>query len=400
MSTVNATPLPKHPAIHGGEPAFPEGLPLVRPALPSTRAVLSDVEKILESGILTNGPYVRELEDRAAEYLGVRQCVAVASCTVGLMLVLRAANLTGDVVAPSFTFAATVHAIAWNGLHPVLADIDPETLTLSPDAVAAAIGVRASAIMATHTYGTPCDVEGLTAVARKHGIRLFFDAAHAFGSRRAGVCVGGFGDAEVFSLSPTKVLVASEGGIISTNDDDLAERCRIGRDYGHPGDYDCVFVGINGRMSEIHAAIALRSLETLDEQISWRNELARTYREALASVPGLSFPQVRDGDLSTYKDFTMLVDAESLGMDAASLAGALAAEGIDTRRYYSPPVHAMRTYRRLANGWVSLPHTESASSRAITLPMWSSMTASQVLRVAEAIERIQSFAEPGRAASS
>jgi dTDP-4-amino-4,6-dideoxygalactose transaminase len=223
---------------------------------------------------------------------------------------------------------------------------------------------------------------------------LFFDAAHAFGSRRAGVHVGGFGDAEVFSLSPTKVLVASEGGIIATNDDDLAERCRIGRNYGHPGDYDCMFIGINGRMSEIHAAIALRSLETLDEQISQRNELARVYREALASVPGLSFPQVREGDLSTYKDFTMLVDAESFGMDAPSLAADLAAEGIETRRYYAPPVHAMRAYRRLVNGWVSLPHTDRASSQVITLPMWSSMTASQATGVAAAITRIQSFAGP------
>ncbi|MEX0817701.1 MAG: DegT/DnrJ/EryC1/StrS family aminotransferase [Gaiellales bacterium] len=392
MAIVNATPAPKRPTIHGGEPAFPEGIPLIRPEVPSTRAVLGDVEKILQSGILTNGSYVRELEDRAAEYLGVRQCVAVASCTTGLMLMLRAANLSGGVVAPSFTFAATVHAIEWNGLHPVLADIDPETLTLSPDAVAAAIGVRTSAILATHLYGTPCDVEKLTAVAREHGIRLFFDAAHAFGSRHAGVCVGGFGDAEVFSLSPTKVLVASEGGIIATNDDDLADRCRIGRNYGHPGDYDCLFVGINGRMSEIHAAIALRSLETLDEQISRRNELAGVYREALASVSGLSFPQVREGDLSTYKDFTVLVDAESSGMDAASLAENLAAEGIETRRYYAPPVHAMRAYRRLVNGWVSLPHTETASSQVITLPMWSSMTESQATGVAAAIARIQSFA--------
>src|SRR5436309_10611530 len=167
------------PAILGGLPTFPEGLPFVRPVVPDTEPLLGEMRKILESGILTNGSYVRELERRAEEYLGVRHCIAVASCTAGLMLVLRAAELSGDVVLPSFTFAATAHAVAWNGLRPVFADIDPDTLALSPAAVARAVGVRTSAILATHIYGTPCDVEGLAEVAGRLGIKLFFDAAHA-----------------------------------------------------------------------------------------------------------------------------------------------------------------------------------------------------------------------------
>ena len=189
-----------------------EDIPLARPGVPDPSAVAHDVERILKSGVLTNGPYVRESRTRAAEYLGVRECVAVASCTAGLMLLLRASGLTGDVVIPSFTFAATAHAVAWNGLRPVFADVDPSTLTLSPDAVRRAMGVRTSAILATHIFGTPCEVEELEEVAARDGIRLFFDAAHAFGSLRRGTPVGRFGDGEVFSLSPTKVLVAGEGG--------------------------------------------------------------------------------------------------------------------------------------------------------------------------------------------
>jgi dTDP-4-amino-4,6-dideoxygalactose transaminase len=387
FSTAESGP----PAILGGSPAFPEGLALVRPSVPPTRAVLADVAKILESGALTNGPYVRELESRSAEYLGVRHCVAVASCTAGLMLVLRAADLSGDVVLPSFTFAATAHAAVWNGLRPVFSDIDPTTLTLSASSVERAIGVRTSAVLATHTYGTPCDVEGLAAAARRSGIKLFFDAAHAFGSRHKEVPVGGFGDAEVFSLSPTKVLVASEGGIIATDDDALAERCRIGRDYGNPGDYDCLFVGLNARMSEVHAAIALRSLDGLEDRVARRNVLARMYREALADIPGLSFPRVPDTDRSTYKDFTILVDPHGFGLDADGLSKSLAAEGIETRRYYAPPVHAMRAYRFLvgANGY--LPLTEAASSKVLTLPLWSSMAEGQVHRVADAVSRIWRF---------
>ena len=284
-----------------------------------------DVEAIVRSGLLTNGPFVRRLEVRAAAYLGVRHCVAVACCTAGLMLVLRVAELTGEVIVPSFTFAATAHAVDWNGLRPVFADVDPDTLTLAPASVERGIGLRTSAILATHVYGTPCDVEGLAALAEEHGLRLFFDAAHAFGSRHRGRMVGGFGDAEVFSLSPTKVLVAAEGGIIATDDDLLAERCRIGRDYGNPGDYDCRFIGLNARMSELHAAVALASFEDLEERLRERTRLADAYRSALGSVPGVSFPIVPDGDRSTYKDLTVLIDPESFG--GSSLGGRRGAQG-------------------------------------------------------------------------
>jgi dTDP-4-amino-4,6-dideoxygalactose transaminase len=377
------------PAILGGQPMFPEGLPLVWPSVPNAEALARDLRRILESRTLTNGSFVQELERRSAEYLGVRHCIAVGSCTAGLMLVLRAADVSGDVVVPSFTFAATAHAVAWNGLRPVFADIDQGTLTLSAEAARRVVGMRTSAILATHLYGTPCDVEGLGELAGSHGIRLFFDAAHAFGSRHGERPVGGFGDAEVFSLSPTKVLVAGEGGIIATDDDVLAERCRIGRNYGNPGDYDCLFVGLNGRMSEIHAAMTLRSLEGLDARIDRRNELAARYRDALSDVPGIRFPAVTEGDRSTYKDFTVLVEPDELGLDADGLAEALAAEGVETRRYYAPPVHSMRAYRHLNGTNGHLPVTEWASRRALTLPLWSDMREEQTDRVAAAVVRIQ-----------
>ena len=366
---------------------FPDGLPLARPTIPDVENVAEEIRQILASGLLTNGPRVRELEDRAAAYLGVRHCVAVASCTAGLMLLLRVADLTGDVVLPSFTFAATAHAVAWNDLRPVFADIDPETLTLSAAAAERACGVRTLAILATHTYGAPCDIEGLAAVARRNGIRLFFDAAHAFGSTHGGVHVGGFGDAEVFSFSPTKVLVAAEGGMISTNDDVLAERCRIGRDYGNPGDYDCRFVGLNARLSEIHAAVGLASMSTLEERIALRNAVAEWYREALGGVPGLSFPRLRHGDRSTYKDFTVIIDPEAFGIDADGLAASLASEGIETRRYYRPPVHTMRAYRFVGNTNGGLPATEAASASVLTLPLWEGMTERDVALVADALGR-------------
>jgi dTDP-4-amino-4,6-dideoxygalactose transaminase len=374
------------PAIMGGRPAFAEGLPLARPSIPNPRAVAVDVARILESGVLTNGPYVEDFETQAAAYLGVKHCVAVASCTSGMMVLLRACDLSGDVVLPSFTFAATAHAVAWNGLRPVFADVDQDTLTVSPAAVARAVGLRTSAILATHTYGTPSHVDELSELAEMSGIRLFFDAAHAFGSRHGDSPVGRFGDAEVFSFTPTKPLVAGEGGLIATNDDDLAERCRLGRDYGKEPDYDFQFVGLNARMSEFHAAVGLASMAEIESRVEARNHIADLYHMALSEVPGLTFPQVRSGDRSTYKDFTVLIEPEEFGAEAAWAAIALRAEGIETRRYYSPPVHATRAYRYLARG--DLPVTESAAARVLTLPLWMGMTEIQVGRVAEALRRI------------
>lgn len=381
-----------------GTGAGPAWMPLVRPSIPDPERIAGDVRTILSSGTLTKGPYLDELEQRVAEYLGVRHCVAVSSCTAGLTLLLKVAGLSGEVVVPSFTFPATVHAVAWNGLDPVFCDVDRETLTLSPSAALDACGPRTSAILAVHTYGTPCAVEELATVARSRGIRLFFDAAHAFGSRSRGVPVGQFGDAEVFSLAPTKLLVGCEGGIVATNDDALAEGCRIGRDYGKAPDYDCLFVGLNARLSEIHSAVALASLEDVEERIERRNELAARYRELLGGLPGVRFPLVRPWDRSTFKDFTLVLDEAAFGLDAEGLGLALSAEGIETRRYFTPPVHRMEAYRFLMRNGPGrhLPVTEDASARVITIPLWSAMTGEEANRVAGTIRRIHEAKTVGR----
>ena len=395
MSADEAVAVAGKPAVLGGQPAFPDGLPLVRPELPDPDAVAGDVRDIIGSRVLTNGPFVRRLEERAAEYVGVRHAVAVASCTAGLMLVLRARGVHGSAVVPSFTFSATVHAVAWNGLEPAFADIDRGTLTLDPGSAGEALARGADAVVATHTFGTPCDVEGIEAVARERGAVLVFDAAHALGSRHGGLPVGRSGDAEVFSLTPTKLVVAAEGGLIATEDDDLAEACRIGREYANPGDYDSRFVGLNARMSEFHAALAIRSLEGLDDRVARRGRVAERYREGLA-LDGIGFPTITEGDVSTFKDFTILVEPAAFGVDAACLGNALAAEGIDTRRYYAPPVHVQQAYRAVPAP--DLPVTEWAASRVLTLPLWSQMSEGDVERVADAVARVGRYPEEVAAA--
>lgn len=383
------------PALLGGPAAFPDGLPLVRPTLHDIPGVAAALDDVLHSGLLTNGPNVRRLEERAAGYLDVQRVVAVSSCTSGLLLVLQALGSGGRVVLPSFTFSATAHVVRWTGGTPDWADVDADTLTLDPRRAAEAC-VDADLLLATHLYGTPCAVEELQQIADDTGVPLVYDAAHAIGSQHNGTPVGGFGSAEVFSLSPTKVAVAGEGGLVATNDEALADTVRIGRDYGNPGDYDCLFPGLNARMSELHAVLALASLDALEGHIAHRNELARRFHERLADLPGLTFPVVRDGDRSTFKDLALLVDGSAFGLTADELGHALEAEGIDTRRYYHPPVHLQKAYtdeppRR------PLPVTMTAAEQALAVPLWSHMTSEQLDLIADAILRIASSTHALRA---
>lgn len=378
------------PALLGGTPTFSEGLPLIRPTIPDIPGLARRLERILCSGMLTNGKVVRELEDTAAQRCEVEHVVAVAGCTSGLMLALQALGATGRVVMPSFTFAASAHAVVWAGGRPSFAEVDRRTLTLNP-ADAAALADGASAMTATHVYGTPCDVDALAAVAESAGIPLLYDAAHALGSRCAGRPVGGFGIAEVFSMSPTKVAVAGEGGLVATNNTELARAIRIGRDYGNPGNYDCQFAGLNARMSELHAAVGLASLDGLDERISHRNDLVTTFKDRAAGIPGLTYQEVHNEDVSTFKDLTLIIDPESFGLCASDVGRALAAEGIDSRRYYYPPIHRQKAYAHLPQHR-ELPVTDEIANRVLTPPLYSHMTHAQIRAVADAVITIHEHA--------
>jgi dTDP-4-amino-4,6-dideoxygalactose transaminase len=213
-----------------------------------------------------------------------------------------------------------------------------------------------------------------------------FDAAHGFGATRDGRPLGTFGDAEVFSLSPTKPMTAGEGGLVAIRDDGLAERVRLGVDYGNPGDYDTRFAGLNARMSELHAAVGLESLVELDDHLATRRRLAEEYRKALAGIGGITPQEVDPRDESTYKDFTVIVDDSVYGLDRSALAVALKAEGVDTRPYFYPPVHRQQAYADLPA--VDLPATDWVSNRVISLPLWRDMPPEAVDTIADTLDRL------------
>lgn len=383
------------PAALGGTPAFPEGLPLTVLSVPDREGLLRRLGAVLDSGRLTNGPTVAELEETAAKLLQVEHVVAVSNCTAGLMLVLQAAGVGAGrpVVMPGFTFSATAHAAHWAGGVPLFAEALEENITLDPEDAAARLASAdaPAALMATHVYGTPCRVERLQEVADAAGVPLVYDAAHALGSRRAGVPVGGFGLAEVFSMSPTKVAVAGEGGLVATRDAALAETLRCARDYGNPGDYDTLFPGLNARMSELHAAVALTWLAGLEERVAHRGALAAEFTAAVAGLPGLRTAVPDEGDTSTFKDLTLILDPDRFGLTALELGRALKAEGVDTRRYFHPPVHRQQAYAHLGQT-EALPRTDRLTDSVLTVPLWTQMDAATVRRTADAVVRIHANA--------
>lgn len=374
------------PALLGGTPAFEAGLPFFRPAKPSLERVTARLAPSYDRGVLTNGPLVRQFEAEAAERLGVPHVVAVASCTSGLMLVLQALARPGSAaVMPSFTFSATAHAARWAGAVPRFAECDTATCQLDVDDAARRLD-GASVLVGTHVFGAPCTPEAVEELGRAHGTAVVFDAAHGFGARRDGRAIGTFGDAEVFSLSPTKPMTSGEGGLVAVRDEALAERIRLGVDYGNPGDYDTRFAGLNARMSELHAAVGLESLGELDGHLATRRELADRYRKELAGIAGVTPQDVDVRDLSTYKDFTVVVDDTEYGLGRDALAVALRAEGIDTRPYFFPPVHRQRAYADLPA--VELPATDWVAHRVISLPLWRDMPPAAIDTIAEVLDRL------------
>ena len=382
------------PAVLDGTPAFPELLPLVQPTLPQwDQGLAHDVEQLLVTGMLTKGVQLQEMEARMAEHLDVRYAIGVASCTLGLLLTFQALGLSGEVIVPSFTFMATAHPLHLLGIEPVFVDIDPETWNIDVAAVERAITPRTTAIVAVHVFGNPAPVAELEALAKARELRLVFDAAHGFGAQYRGRPVGPFGDAEVFSMSPTKLLVAGEGGIVATNDDDVADKLRLGREYGNRGSYDSEFAGLNARLAEFNAILALRNLETLEEAAETRTRLVAQFTERLKVLPGIRFQRVHPQDRSSYKDFSIWLDEELFGLSRDELALALKAEKIDTRSYYDPPLHRHQTYRHLMKRYQeSLPVTDAIAHGALSLPIWSHMPPETVHRICDALIRIQQHA--------
>jgi dTDP-4-amino-4,6-dideoxygalactose transaminase len=286
---------------------------------------------------------------------------------------------------------ATVSALAWAGLKPVFVDVDRDTTNIDPEAVEAAVTPLTSAIIAVHNFGNPADIERLQVIADKHGLKLIFDAAHGFGSLYRGVPVGGQGNAQVFSMSPTKLVTSGEGGVVSTNDDNLAEMIRIGREYGNPGNYDSAFPGLNARLPEFSALMGIHSLKNLEHAAQSRNKTAELFDSGLERLPGIGFQIVHPEDRNSFREYSITIDEEAFGVSRNSLSAALLQENVDNRKYYDPPVHRHTAYAAFYHNQ-PLPNTDWLAANSLSLPMWTDMDPEIVLQICSAIECIHHHA--------
>jgi dTDP-4-amino-4,6-dideoxygalactose transaminase len=363
-------------------------IPLVRPYLPSRASIERELDEMLDSGRLTNfGPFSTRLEAKTRELLGVGHTAAVSNATIGLTLILSTLPPESEVILPSFTFVATAQAVTAARLIPVFADIDSDTLNVDVQSVTACITPRTRAICGVHAFGVPCRIDELQHTARKHDLLLLFDSAHAFGARFNRRYVGGFGDAEVFSLSATKVVPAGEGGLVVTNDPALHEAVLDRRNYGlaHDRSGDCRNQGWNAKMTEFHAILAIREIETLEWRIARRNAIAKRYHDGLADVPGLRFQRVPEGDVSTFKDFTVQVDPRVFGVTRDELREKLKQAGIETAPYFAPPLHHMTMFQPFVRPGQMFPETERISASILSLPLFETITNDEIDEVVTAV---------------
>ncbi|BDG07086.1 aminotransferase class I/II-fold pyridoxal phosphate-dependent enzyme [Anaeromyxobacter paludicola] len=374
-------------AIFGGKPSFERPLHVGQPNIGDRDRLHGLLDEILDRRWLTNhGPLVTELESKLARLMGVRHCIAVCNGTVALEIAIRALGLKGEVIVPSFTFAATAHALQWQEITPIFCDVDPRTHTLDPERVERMVSSRTTGILGVHLWGRACDVEGLSEVARRHRLALLFDAAHAFAVSRRGRMIGNFGDCEVFSFHATKVFNTFEGGAIATNDDQLARRLRWMQNFGFSG-YDQVdHIGVNGKMSEISAAMGLVGLESLDEFIGCNRRNHARYAELLAGIPGLQLHGYDPAERQNHQYVVVEVDQDAAGIGRDALVELLHAENVLVRRYFYPGVHRMEPYRSLyPNAGLLLPVTERLVTRTMILPTGTGLSVEDVDGVCDLI---------------
>src|SRR5271157_4331297 len=357
-------------AVLGGRRTFREKLYVGRPNVGDRESFLTRVGDMLDRMWLTNdGPFVQQLEERIAAYLGVRHCVAVCNGTVALEIAIRALGLSGEVIVPSYTFIATAHALQWQQITPVFADIREDTHNLDPDAVERMITPRTTGIIGVHLWGQACDVDALTEVARRRNLRLLFDAAHAFACTYKGQMIGGFGDAEVFSFHATKFFNTLEGGAVVTNDDTLAQKIRLMKNFGFTTYDQTDYVGINGKMNEVSAAMGLTNLESLDEFIMVNRQNYQYYQTYLTGLEGISLITFDKSEKYNYQYLVLEIDSQKTRLTRDELVTILHAENVLARRYFFPGCHQMEPYRSyFPHSGLLLPQTERLTERVLCLP--------------------------------
>ena len=356
-----------------------EPIYVTRPFLPPLEEFIPYLEQLWESKWLTNnGPFHCQLEQALCEYLGVKHISLFTSGTVALITALQTLRITGEVITTPYSFVATAHSLLWNGIKPVFVDIDPVTLNLAPEKIEAAITPQTTAIMPVHCYGHPCDVERIEKMTDNYGLRVIYDAAHAFGVQGRDGSVLNHGDLSVLSFHATKIFNTFEGGAIVCHDAKTKQRIDHLKNFGFVDEVTVVASGINGKMSEINAAFGLLQLKYIDEALQKRREVDALYRRLLAGVKGIRCLTTAAETIANYAYFPVLVQPEyPLARDA--LFQKLRDNGIQVRRYFYPLISDFPMYRGMPSAAHSnLPVARRVAEQVICLPIYPELTSEQV----------------------
>ena len=376
-------------ALFGGPAAFRSPLHVGSPNIGDRAALYARLDAMLDRQWLTNsGPLVEEFEAWVASEIGVRHCVAMCNATVALEIAARALGMRGEVIVPSFTFVATAHALQWQGIQPVFCDIDPDTHNICADSAEKLITARTTGIIGVHTWGRPCDASALSELSSRYGLRLLFDAAHAFGCSADSRMIGTLGDAEVLSFHATKFVNAFEGGALVTNDAELAERAGLMRNFGFVAEDEVSYLGTNGKMNEAAAAMGLTSLDSMGEFIAVNRRNYECYTRNLADVPGVAVLHQGGRNRSNYQYVVLEVSSaeNGAGLTRDLLKTILRAENVLARRYFYPGCHRMEPYRTLfPQVGERLPHTNAVAARVLSLPTGTAVHLGDAERICEII---------------
>lgn len=359
------------------------------PLLPNLDDFHEMLQKIWESKWITNnGSFHQQLEKALAEYLKVPYVSLFTNGTLPLLTALQALRITGEVITTPYSFVATTHALWWNGIKPVFVDIDPATGNLDPNKIEAAITPKTTAIMPVHVYGKPCDVEAIQSIADKYGLKVIYDAAHAFGVEVNGESILNAGDMSTLSFHATKVYNTIEGGAMIMHDAKTKQRIDYLKNFGFANEVEVVGPGINSKMDEIRAAYGLLNLKQVDSAIQARHQVANAYREALRTVEGISFFDDMPGVRHNYSYFPIFIDAEKYGMTRDKLYFKMKEQGVWGRRYFYPLISEFSTYRGLESAHPeNLPNAHRMANSVICLPMHHSMSTNDVQRVTNSLIR-------------
>lgn len=358
-----------------------------RPNIGNPKKFLDRAADILERRWLSNdGPILREFEAAISQITGVKNAIAMCNATVALEIASKALELKGEVILPSYTFIATAHALQWQGITPVFCDMAPATHNIDPAKIERLITPKTTGIIGVHVWGRGCETEVIEEIAARRNLKVMYDASHGFGCSMGGRMLGSFGECEVFSFHATKFINCFEGGAVVTNNDDLAEKMRLMRNFGFKGFDNVVYLGVNGKMNEICAAMGLTNLEFMDEIIAVNQRNYEAYRAGLADVPGISLIHYDPIERNNYQYVVIEVEPGVCLRTRDQLVNALHAENIIARKYFWPGCHNMEPYRSMQpNARELLPETERVAEMVIVLPTGQAIEEEMVGRVCEII---------------